>query len=219
MRTLWTLLASAGLALAASTALGATPAEDYKTALDSYQRGDVRNAISILRKHADAGDGASQALLGQILDLAEQNEEALQYFRKASAQGVADGHYGLAVMYSTGEGVAKNMKTAREWMLKAAEAGHKQAILTVAQAYIQGGLEIAPAERTSPEAVRWMQRAVELDSLAAIDRLAAAYRKGDLGLVADAKRAEELEARARKLRNEVPTKAGKRKSQPVKTSG
>ena len=218
MRAFRTFIASIGLAFAAAAGAG-TPTEDYKAALDSYQRGDVRNAISILRKHADAGDGPSQAFLGNILDLAEQNEEAVEYFRKAAAQGVPDGYYGLAVMYSTGEGVKKDMKQAREWMVKAAEAGHRQATLTVALAYIQGGLDVAPAERASPEALRWVQRAVELDSLPAIERLAGAYRRGELGLVADAKRADELDARARTLRNEAPAKAGKKKPQPVKTSG
>lgn len=218
MRAIGTLFAAAALAFAAGAG-AATPAEDMKAALDSYQRGDVRNAISLLRNHADAGHGAAQAFLGEILDLAEQNEEAVAYFRKAAAQSVPEGFYGLGLMYSTGEGVARDLNAAREWMLKAAEAGHRQAVVTVALAYLKGSLGISPAERDSPEAARWLQRAVELDSLPAIDRLAGAYRRGELGLVADAKRAEELEARARKLRNETPAKPGKKRSQPVKTSG
>ena len=167
----------------------------------SYERGDVRTAISFLRNSADQGHAPSQALLAQILDQAEQNEEAVKYFRLAADQGNAEGYFGLATMYASGEGVARDLKAARQWMLKAADAGHPQAVQSIALAYMQGGLDIAEAERATPAALGWIQKAASIDSLPAIDRLAVAYRKGDFALPVDVKKAEELEAHARKLRN------------------
>ena len=203
-----------GLLLAASVWAG--PTEDFASGRSAYETGDVRTAISFLRKSADQGHAPSQALLAQILDQAEQNEEAVKYFRLAADQGNADGYYGLATMYASGEGVKRDLAAARGWMVKAADAGHTQAVQAVAIAYLNGGLGVSDAERASPDALQWIQKAAAIDSLPAVDRLAVAYRKGDYALPVDVKKAEEYEARSRKLRNvTVTTKPGKKpKQQP-----
>lgn len=208
MRCIRGLLLVAGLALGAG-AFGAAE-DDMKAARDAYRVGDVRTAISILRKSADGGHAPSQALLGEILDLAEQNEEAVRYLRLAADQGLPEGVYRLAAMQASGEGTPRDMNAARQGMVKAAEAGHPQAIQTVALAYIKGGLALSEADRASPEALAWIQKAAAQDSLPAIDRLAVAYRNGELGLAADAKKAAELEERARTLRKIPPPKGGKK---------
>ena len=184
-------------------------AEDFKSGQEAYRRGDVRAAIATLRKSADGGHAPSQALLGEILDLAEQNEEAVKYLRLAADQGDADGAFGLATMYAAGEGVARDPKAAREWMTRAAQSGHRAAVHSIALAYVKGGLGVADAERGSPEALQWIQMAAANDSLEAIDHLAVAYRQGQYGLAADPKKAEELEARSRALRKVVITKPKK----------
>lgn len=205
MRKAQTLVAWLAIAFAAAAA--ASPAEDHQAGLAAYRAGDVRNAISLLRKTADAGHGPSQALLGEILDLAEHNEEAVKYYRLAADQGMPEGFYGLGVMHAAGEGVPRDLAAARQWMTRAAEAGHKQAVQTLALAYMKGGLGLGEEVRASPEARQWIERAAALDSLPAIDRLALAHRQGELGLPTDVKQAEALEARARVLRKIVPTKA------------
>lgn len=217
MRAVHTLWATIGIALA-TAATAAPPPAEHQAGLDAYRRGDVRNAISFLRKSADAGHAPSQALLGEILDMAEQNDEAVRYFRLAADQGEAEGYYGLAVMHASGEGVARDLKAARAWMTRAAESGHRLAVQSLAAAYMQGGLGIDEAERASPAALAWIERAAALDSLAAIDRLAAAYRHGQLGLAPDAAKAEELEARARAIRRIVPAK-GKAPKRTAKANG
>lgn len=199
------------LGLAVATAAFASPAEEHQAGLRAYLGGDVRSAISLLRKPADAGHGPSQVLLGEILDMAEQNEEAVKYFRLAADQGLAEGYFGLGGMFATGEGVGRDLAAARQWITRAAEAGHKHAVHVVAVAYMKGGLGIAEDERRSPEALQWIERAAKLDSVAAIDRLAAAFRQGELGLAPDAKKAEELEARSRELRRvSAPRKPAKK---------
>lgn len=216
VRAVRTLLAIASLAVATATAAtppaGPSAADEYQAAVDLYGRGDVRNALSILRKHADAGHAPSQALLAEILDLAESNEEAVRYYGLAAAQGLPAGLYGMGVMHATGEGLPKkDLKAAREWFLKAAAAGHTLATKAIATAYMEGGLAFTDEDRAAPEARHWIERAAALDSVPAIDRLAVAYRKGELGLAADAKKAEELEARSRTLRREAPPKGKKAK--------
>lgn len=207
MRCIRGLFLVAGLALGASAF--AAPEDQMKAGLDAYRVGDVRTAISILRKSADAGHAPSQALLGEILDVAEQNEDAVRYLRMAADQGLPEGIYRLAAMQASGEGTPRDMDAARRGMVKAAEAGHPLAIQTVALAYIKGGLALSEADRSSPAALGWIQKAAAQDSLPAIDRLAVAYRNGELGLAADAKRAAELEERARTLRKIVPQKGKK----------
>ncbi|HET9653503.1 MAG TPA: tetratricopeptide repeat protein [Usitatibacter sp.] len=206
-----TQAASIAVGLLLAAAAWAGPAEDFASGKSAYERGDVRTAISFLRNSADQGHAPSQALLAQILDQAEQNEEAVKYFRLAAGQGNPEGYYGLATMYASGEGVPRDLKAAREWMTKAAEAGHPQAVQSMALAYMQGGLDIAEPDRATPAALGWIQKAAAIDSLPAIDRLAVAYRKGDFSLPVDAKKAEELEARARTLRN-IKLTPGKKKA-------
>lgn len=202
------------VSLGVATLAWAGPQEDYQAGLAAYRVGDVGNAVSILRKGADAGHAPSQALLGEILDIADRNDEAAKYYRLAADQKNADGYFGLATLHATGEGVPRDLKVAREWMLKAAEAGHPRAVQGLARSYIDGGLGLSAEERASPEALRWIQAAAAIDSLPALDRLATAYRKGELGVVADAKKAEEYEARARALRKVPATGKGKGRGKP-----
>lgn len=209
---LWCLCAG----LAASVAALAAPEDDFTAGLRSYRQGDMRTAISTLRKSADAGHAPSQALLGDILDLAEDNEEAVRYYRLAADQNLPEGFYGLGVMHATGEGVPRDLVAARQWLSKSAQAGFPLAIQTLALAYIKGGLALTDEERSSPEALDWIQKAAAQNVVPAIDRLVVAYRQGHFGLAADAKKAAELEARARSLRNLPPPKAGKK---GAKTNG
>lgn len=209
----WIVALALGLA---APVVRAGPPEDFKAGLDAYRVGDVRTAVSILRNSADGGHAASQVLLGDILDAAEEDEEAVKYYRLAAEQGSADGYMGLAKMYSSGEGVAKDVAAARGWILKAAETGHPVAVQALAKSYIEGGLGLTDADRSGPQALRWIQAGAALDLLPAIDRLAVAYRQGQLGLAADAARASELEARALKLRtaNQPAPGKGKGRAKP-----
>ena len=98
-----------GLALSSLFLMGhalAGPQEDYSAGRKAYLAGDVVGAMPALRRAADDGYAPAQSLYGYILDKAEYDEEAAQYFRRAAYQCDADGQYGLAMLYATGEGVA-----------------------------------------------------------------------------------------------------------------
>lgn len=188
---------------------GAQKAPDFVAGERAYRQGDVRAAIAKLRPLADSGDAAAQALLGEILDRAERDEEAVAYYRKSAEQGNPDGAYGLAGMMAVGEGIAKDPAGARSWFEKAAQAGHEGAVRSLAMAYIEGTLGISAEARQSEDALKWIRKAVDLNIIAAIDRLAKAYRGGEFGLSPDAKMAETLEAKSRALRGLVPNKGKK----------
>jgi TPR repeat protein len=147
--------------------------------------------------------------MGRILEGALESTEAAQYYRLAAEQGNADGLYGLAVLYISGEGIPRDPVAAREWMLKAAQAGHPNAPMVIGLAYVRGGLGFSEADRQSREALPWIEKAADGGALDAVDRLAVAYRRGDYGLTPDVKKAEAYEARAKALRKLTPTKGKK----------
>ena len=53
--------------------------------------------------------------------------QAVQLYRKAADQGIAQGQANLARMYAHGHGLPKNTRTAYFWWLVAAEQGNADA--------------------------------------------------------------------------------------------
>lgn len=175
------------------------PAEDYEAGAKAYAAGNVVDAMTSLKRAADGGHAAAQSLLAYILDSAEFNEEAVAYYRKSAEQGNADGQFGLASMYATGEGVAQNLDEARKLALLSAEKGNKNAIVMLAQSHISGGLNLDDEARHGPDALLWIRRAADLDYLPAVIALSTAYRSGLYGLAADPAMAQTLDDRVHKI--------------------
>jgi uncharacterized protein len=187
--------------------------EDYQAALKSYRAGDVVGSMPGLRKAADAGHPGAQALLAELLDRAEFDEDAVVYYRKSAEQGDPEGMFGLGVMTAAGEGLKeKDTAEGRRWIEKAAELGHKNAIAVMAQAYLMGKLNIREDERNTVAALKWVQLAAEQGYLPALDALSEAYRTGGaLTVSVDLKLAEQYLATANRLRGIDPSKGKKRK--------
>lgn len=158
------------LALALAVARGACagPAEDYDKGLAAFQSDDVVAAMQWLRRAAGENYAPAQALLARILDLAEENEQALELYRRAAEQGNADGMYGLGHLYANGDGVAQDNEQAVHWYTRAAEAGHDHAMLTLAEAYLNGALGLR-ADRDKARA--WLERGAARGYQPARDRL------------------------------------------------
>ena len=55
-----------------------------------------------------------------------QTITAVQWYRKAAEQGLAEAQYNLGVMYAKGEGVRQNYKIAKGWFGKACNNGLQQ---------------------------------------------------------------------------------------------
>lgn len=192
-------LAGALLALHMTLAW-AGPEDDFRAGSKAFHSGDIVEAMAMLKRSADAGHAPAQALLGDVLDQAEFDEEALAYYRKAAQQGNADGEFGVGAMYAAGEGVKRDPAEALKWITRAAEKGHVLATKVLAQAHIKGELGLTDAQRSGPDALRWVRRAADLGDIPAMEHLARAYRIGGMGLAADVKQAETLEAKVRTLR-------------------
>lgn len=189
----------------------AGPDEDFQAGAKSLGAGDVVGSMAPLRRAALAGHAKAQVMLAEILDRSEFDEEAIDLYRQAAAQGNIDGMFGLGAMTVSGEGTKKDVAAGRGWILKAAEQGQPQAINVIAQAYLNGELGMSAAERETPEALNWVKRAAANDYLPAIDALAAAYATGSgLAVAADRALAEQYQAQANRIRNIEP---GKKKKQ------
>ncbi|MBI5109693.1 MAG: sel1 repeat family protein [Rhodocyclales bacterium] len=201
--------------LLAASAVGpvqAGPEEDFAAGMISYRRTDFSTAIPVLRKAADAGHAQAQAVLASILDAADQDEEAVAYYRKSAAAGNLDGIFGLGNMLAAGEGVAKDAKEARRLYLRAAESGHKLAIAAVAEAYIRGELGVPEGERKGAEALKWISLAAEDNVVAALEVMEKAYRGGDFGLRIDLAKADQFKRKLDAAKG-IKDKKGRRRGE------
>ncbi|MBS1142914.1 MAG: hypothetical protein H6R14_320 [Proteobacteria bacterium] len=194
-----------------TTAVLAGPDEDYQAGVKSFRDGDVVGAMTPLRSASLAGHAKAQALLAEILDRTDFDEDAVALYRQSAAQGEPEGMFGLGVMVAAGEGTKKDVLAGREWILKAASKGLVLAVNVVAQAYLRGELGFGEADRNSPEALAWIKQAASNEYLPAIDALAAAYSTGSgLAVEVDRTQAEQYQALANRIRNIDPGK-GKKK--------
>jgi len=80
------------------------------------------------------------SLLAFILDRASFDTEAARWYGAAAEKDDAEGHAGLANLYLTGRGVAKDEKAAFRHFSKAADLGHGLAIEVIASAHLGGPL-------------------------------------------------------------------------------
>lgn len=184
------------LVLLASSVVARADAEaDFKRGRDAYRLNDVAGAMEPLKKAADAGHGAAQALYGSILDSAELDDEALPYLRKSAEQGDVDGEYGLAKMYFTGEAPPPDPADAGRLMRSAASKGHRLATVTLALGYVRGDKRLGTDNPDSPEAREMLLKAAELGELDAIKAVAQGYRSGKYGFSVDGAMADQWDAR------------------------
>ena len=102
--------------------------------------------ISELVKHAESGDAQAQFDLGRAYEdgkgVAQDDEQAVQWFRKSADQGNAQAENALGVMYALGRGVQRDKEEAVRWYKKAAKQGLPEAIYNTAISYYNGeGIE------------------------------------------------------------------------------
>ena len=150
----------------ASMAL-ATPEQDTGLAEKAYNAGDLPKAIEILRKAAVQGYAPAQVLLGEVLDYAEEDEEAVRWLRKAAEQGNAAGELGLGVMYLKGEGVVQDSEKSLYWCMRAAEQNYLPAVEYLARGYRMG--DFGPGVNVE-QAQFWEAKASALKSNAATEK-------------------------------------------------
>ena len=191
----------AGLfALLPLTCIAAESIEDYVARAEkAFDESDIVNAMTYYRKAAEAGFGPAQNRLAYLLNISEENEEALEWYRKAAATGSAEAEFYLAGMYAEGDGTAKDSGEALRLFNASANKGYAPAVRVMAAAYEEGEMGL----RVDYEAVReWLNKGVELNDSWSMKRLAKAHANGELGLRIDRQKAEQLEQRLAGLKKD-----------------
>jgi len=108
-------------------------AKELDDAVDAMRAGDFAEAYCIMRPLAEAGDADAQYNIGWMYlngyGLRTNDNLALQWWEKASAQGNSDASLSIGMLYSLGEGdVAKDLNKAIDYYLLAASDGQEDAI-------------------------------------------------------------------------------------------
>jgi TPR repeat protein len=145
--------------LASTLADGSEPNADLQEGISAFHNGDLVTAMEKFELAADAGSPEAQARLAWIYDQSEENEIAVELYRRSAEQSFADGEFGLGEMYAKGEGVEQDVDEAFLWFERAAHQGHLHAIRVIINAFERGALgrEIQPEK-----ADKWRRKLDEL---------------------------------------------------------
>ncbi|HSK46232.1 MAG TPA: tetratricopeptide repeat protein [Candidatus Binatia bacterium] len=111
-------------------------------AMPAFCQNAGSTSISPLVQRAESGDAQAQVELGRAYEdgkgVAQDDERAVQWFRKSADQGNAQAQNALGVMYSLGRGVQRDKEEAVRWYKKAAKQGLAEGIYNVAISYYNG---------------------------------------------------------------------------------
>lgn len=154
----WLVSGAVVLGLVAPLAI-AGPEQDTELAVKEFARGDLVASMALWRKAANAGYAPAQVWLGDILDKSEEDQEAVEWYRKAAAQGSPAGEYGLGQMYAKGEGVKKDDAEALTHILRAAEKNYLPAVTSMMEAYRAGSMGVT---RDLAQADAWEAKLIAL---------------------------------------------------------
>ncbi|SVB62239.1 uncharacterized protein METZ01_LOCUS215093, partial [marine metagenome] len=97
---------------------------DINDAEDAYESGDYKTAFQEFLVLARKGDSLAQSWVGYLYDhgqgIAENDTQAVHWYKKAADQGSAYSQNALGLMYEMGHGIPKNYTQAVHWYRKAA---------------------------------------------------------------------------------------------------
>ena len=139
------------------------------------QQQNVQNELSELLQKAEAGDTAAQNKLGVYYYTKDNNyTEAVKWYSKAAASGLAKAQYNMGQLYREGKGVPQSYKEAAKWYKKAADQGYTEAQYNLGVMYYRGnGVTL-----DYPEAIKWYRKAAEQGAANAQNYLGFMYENG-----------------------------------------
>ncbi|HEY8229466.1 MAG TPA: tetratricopeptide repeat protein [Rhodanobacteraceae bacterium] len=135
-----------------------------------------------LQKQAATGDAAAEAKLGlELMKTKKPADEsaAVDWFRKAAAQGNTDSQFNLGLAYATGAGITRDVPTGLKWMRESLSDGSGTHML------VYGMLLGSLGGGSQQEALKWIRKSAEAGAPAGMMFLAMAEQKDD---PADARR-------------------------------
>ncbi|SJN56697.1 Localization factor PodJL [Vibrio ruber DSM 16370] len=113
-------------------------------------------------------------LIGLLLLLSSAHAADINSLRQQAILRDRDAQYQLALHYQQGQGVKADAKQAFYWMEQAAENGHTQAQLQVANAYLNGSNGVTPDQT---QAIYWLTRLATQGDASAQLRLGQLYER------------------------------------------
>ena len=147
-------------------------------AYDAYQKGDFKYAFQLWETKAKKGNSTAQYNLGSMYSngeyVAQSDERAVYWYRKAADQGYKSAQYHLGIKYKTGTGVTKDYKQAAYWYRKAAEQGHAKAQNNLGVSYNNG----EGVSQNYEQAVYWYRKAANQGHAEAQYNLGKKYKTG-----------------------------------------
>lgn len=135
--------------------------KDMEQAEEAFNKEDVVKAVALLRRAAEQNYIPAQVRLGEILDYAEHDEEAVGWYMMAANQDDAAGEYNLGSMYAIGEGIEIDFKKAVYWTNKSAKKDYLAAVKSLAESYRIGGMGLAV---DLEQAQFWEGKAIALEA-------------------------------------------------------
>ena len=130
------------------------------------------------KRRAEEGDAEAQLFLGVCYHnghgVAQSDEQAVFWFRKAAEQGNATAQLFLALCYEAGRGGPQSDEQAVFWFKKAAEQGDAEAQFNLGVCYDNG----QGVEQSDEQAVFWYTKAAEQGDAAAQYNLGVCYKNG-----------------------------------------
>lgn len=146
----------------------ATPLDD---ALKALEAGNSPKAVETLLKLANEGNSMAQFRLGSLYyhghGVAEDENLAVYWWKKAAANGNAEAMFQIAHAYLFGHTAARSVtdpdREAALWYFQAASAGHAESAYTLGLLFLAGKGVVEDRS----EAVRWFRNAAAKGHVAA----------------------------------------------------
>lgn len=159
-RVLYLLFPVAAMAMVPAAAGDASEGFSAVELLQLAEEGDARAAFLLGSRFAERGG--------------EEDEAAVQWFRIAAADGLAEAQYNLGFMLSQGRGVARDDEQAARWFRRAADQDFPEAQFNLGSFYASG----RGVKRDDGTAAAWFQRAAEHGLAPAQHNLGLIYEYG-----------------------------------------
>lgn len=119
-----------------------TPEQKNALGLMAYASKGDTNALQLLKREANAGNGTAQIGLGVMYaygqGVPQDYTQAAKWYRKAAHQGLAKAQFLLGNLYEHGQGVPLSYTQAAQWYRKAAHQGFPPAQSNLGLLYAKG---------------------------------------------------------------------------------
>jgi len=125
--------------------------------VESRKRVPTGAAASLLPKQAVEKPKSLKSSSFEIPDTPVEKRDISASLNNDEERSLAEVHYNIGLMFSSGDGVPKNDAQAAKWFLKAAEEGLPEGQFSLGQAYLNGNGVVKNTEL----AIDWIQKAAD----------------------------------------------------------